>query len=341
MVLEISRGMAFDCRSVVLTLLGCLIGRSIIKRQFINMRRPLEIAFFFTAFAFFLVQSSWGASVVFNTEGATSWTVPAGVSSITVKAWGGGGGGGGGGASTAGAAGGGAGFAQATLNVTPGESLSIYVGDAGDRGRNSNSYTGGGGQGGGYSGVKRGSTQLIIAAGGGGGGGGDNASGTAAGAGGAGGGTSGGAGGPSDTAIGGGGGTPSAGGAAGGGTATGGSSLTGGIGGSDGNGGGAGGSGGTNAGGNGGQGTANRPGGGGGGAGKFGGGAVNKLTRERLQAQVGEADRPTQLALQQALLPGVAKMQAMTAIRITQTMQGKEAVQQARLAPGLESRGAW
>jgi type IV pilus assembly protein PilY1 len=255
-----------------MTLFGCLFDRSFIKRQFLSILRPIEIAFIFTAFFFCPVPSSWGASVVFNTEGSTLWTVPAGATSITVKAWGGGGGGGGAGEQMSGAAGGGAGFAQATLNVTPGESLSIYVGGAGDRGRNSNNRTGGGGQGGGYSGVKRGGTDLVIAAGGGGGGGGDNASGTPPGAGGAGGGTPGGAGGPSDTAAGGGGGTSSAGGAAGGGSATAGSSLTGGKGGSDGTGGGAGGSGGTNAGGNGGSGTAGRPGGGGGGAGKYGGG---------------------------------------------------------------------
>ena len=156
---EIYRGMAFDCSPVALALLGCLIGRSIIKRRFINILRPLEIAILFTTLSLFFVPSSWGVSVVFNTEGPTPWTVPAGVTSIIVKAWGGGGGGGGAGDKMSGAAGGGAGFAKATLNVTPGESLSIYVGGAGDCGGDDKKFTGGGGQGGGYSGVKRGSTQ--------------------------------------------------------------------------------------------------------------------------------------------------------------------------------------
>ena len=50
----------------------------------------------------------------------TSWTVPSGVTSITVKAWGAGGGGGGGTSSYAGGNGAGAGFALATFSVTPG-----------------------------------------------------------------------------------------------------------------------------------------------------------------------------------------------------------------------------
>ena len=165
--------MAFGRGPVVLALLGCLFGRRFNKRQFLGVLRPIKIAFLFTALAFFVVPSSWGASVVFDTAGSTSWTVPAGATGITVKAWGGGGGGGGGGTVMAGAAGGGAGFAQATLSVTPGESLTIFVGGAGDYGDGSSNYSGGGGQGGGYSGVKRGSTELVIAAGGGGGGGGD------------------------------------------------------------------------------------------------------------------------------------------------------------------------
>ena len=204
--------MTFGRGPVVLALLGCLFGRRFIERQFLSILRPIEIAFFFTVLAFFIVPFSWGASVVFNTEGSTSWTVPAGATNITVKAWGGGGGGGGAGNTMTGAAGGGAGFAQATLSVTSGESLTIYVGGGGDRGSNSN-YTGGGGQGGGYSGVKRGSTNLVIAAGGGGGGGGDNASGIAPGVGGVGGAITGGAGGNSNSAKGGGGGSSSAGGA--------------------------------------------------------------------------------------------------------------------------------
>ena len=106
----------------------------------------------------------------------TSWVVPTGVTSITVKAWGGGAGGGGGSDYYSGGTGAGAGFAQATLSVTAGETLSVRVGGGGGGG-NSGTNAGGGGGGGGYSGIYRSSTTLIIAAGGGGGGGAGNASG--------------------------------------------------------------------------------------------------------------------------------------------------------------------
>ena len=206
----------------------------------------------------------------------TSWTVPSGVTGITVKSWGAGGGGGGGNSSNAGGNGVGAGFAQATFSVTPGETLTLRVGGGGSGGTNDASYAGGGG-GGGYSGVFRSSTALIIAAGGGGGGGGGGSSngaydGTA---GGVGGGTTGGPG-VSTYGYGSGkGGTQSAGGAAGNGGGGAGSSLSGGQG-AQGNYpyGGAGGAGGTNGGGSGGAGDDyySLSGGGGGGAGYFGGG---------------------------------------------------------------------
>ena len=49
---EISRGMAFGRGPVVLTRIGCLFGRSFIKRQFLSILRPIEIAFLFTALLF-------------------------------------------------------------------------------------------------------------------------------------------------------------------------------------------------------------------------------------------------------------------------------------------------
>ncbi|MBN2367386.1 hypothetical protein JXC34_00075, partial [Candidatus Woesearchaeota archaeon] len=73
----------------------------------------------------------------FTSAGADTFTVPAGVTNITVKAWGGGGGGGGGGGNEAGANGAGAGFAQATISVTPGETLDIYIGGGGTGGEGS------------------------------------------------------------------------------------------------------------------------------------------------------------------------------------------------------------
>lgn len=154
---------------------------------------------------------------MFTSQGAATYTVPAGVTSITVKAWGGGGGGGGGGAGGFGGGGGGGGYATSTLSVTPGETLDLYVGAGGIGGTFSSggADAGGGGGGGGYSSLYRGSTLLTLAAGGGGGGGARAA--RTGGDGGAGGGSSGIAGtaGYTNNGNGGGGGTQVAGGAGG------------------------------------------------------------------------------------------------------------------------------
>jgi hypothetical protein len=93
---------------------------------------------------------------------ATPWVVPSTVTSIAVKGWGGAGGADGGDGVKAG---GGGGFAGATLTVTPGETLLIYIGGGGAR--SAKGYQGGGG--GGYTAIFRGSTALLIAPGGGGG----------------------------------------------------------------------------------------------------------------------------------------------------------------------------
>ena len=148
--------------------------------------------------------------------GDGTFVIPTGITSITVKTWGAGGGGGAGGTSGVGGAGGGGGFAQATLTVTPSETIDVTVGVGGGAGTFPGSFSGGGAGAGGRSAVERTGTPLLIASGGGGGGGGDNSSSTAGGAGGAGGDTTGGAtGGTSGAATGGGGGTSSAGGAGG------------------------------------------------------------------------------------------------------------------------------
>jgi hypothetical protein len=225
---------------------------------------------------------------LYNTQGAGTFVVPDDVNSITFKMWGGGGGGGGGSSVAAGAAGGGSGYVTATLSVTPGETLTTYVGGKGTGGTAGNATTsGGGGGGGGYSSIYRGATPLAIVGGGAGGGGGriTTASNTG-GAGGAGGGTTGvagtAAGGTSTANNGGGAGTPTTGGTAGtGGTnlGTNGSSLTGGGGGDGRNAAGADGSGaagGLASGGGGGSVvTLAYAGGGGGGAGYFGGAGGN------------------------------------------------------------------
>ena len=112
----------------------------------------------------------------YTSGGTSSFTVPAGVTSKADKAWGGGGGGGGGGSTGTGGAGGGGGFTTASLSVTPGDVLTIYVGGGGGGGSvtgNTSKRSGSGGGGGGYSAVYNSTTSsmLIVAAGGGGGGG--------------------------------------------------------------------------------------------------------------------------------------------------------------------------
>ncbi|MGI6137491.1 MAG: Ig-like domain-containing protein [Candidatus Hydrogenedentales bacterium] len=71
-------------------------------------------------------------SVVFDTAGADSFTVPDSVTSITVEVWGAGGSGGsrapGGGNNTALAGGGGGGYSRSTFSVTPGTDFDVYVG---------------------------------------------------------------------------------------------------------------------------------------------------------------------------------------------------------------------
>ena len=94
----------------------------------------------------------------FTVPGAYMWTVPAGVTTIQVVATGGGGGGG------AGSPGGNGGVVTATLNVSPGATLQLYVGGGGAVGTNF------GGAGGGSSNVNAGTANQIIAGGGGGGG---------------------------------------------------------------------------------------------------------------------------------------------------------------------------
>lgn len=220
------------------------------------------------------VTTSSTATQAFSYTGSNqSFVVPAGVNSLTVKLWGAGGG------AALSNAGGGGGFATGTLSVTPGETLTIVVGQGGMYGSNvdwaSASYGGGGasggvtgwsaGGGGGRSAIRRSTTELITAGGGGGGG-------AVTGTGGPAGGTSGGAGSDSVPNTGGGGGTQAAGGTAGSNGAQAGSSLTGGQGGTDGTWPGGGGGGGYFGGGGGGSGS------GGGGGSSYTGGVTGGST---------------------------------------------------------------
>lgn len=95
----------------------------------------------------------------------TSWTCPAGVTSVTVECWGGGGGGGGNTSNTecGGGGGGGGAYAKKTVAVTPGNSYAYAIGQGGtgvaasdgnpggDTGWNSNEVMAKGGSGGGRS----------------------------------------------------------------------------------------------------------------------------------------------------------------------------------------------
>lgn len=113
---------------------------------------------------------------VFNfTKADQSFVVPAGVTSIWVKLWGAGGGSWN---AQQGGPGGGGGFALAKLAVTPGETLTVIVGERGeDSFAQTMIYGGGGhggffaGNGGGRSAVRRGANELATAAAGGGAGG--------------------------------------------------------------------------------------------------------------------------------------------------------------------------
>lgn len=104
---------------------------------------------------------------VFSTVGSTSFTVPDNVHYISAVCVGGGGGSCSGHPSSARGAGAGGDLVYGTISVTPGETLTIVVGDGGTGAAYSSSTTGGHG---GSSGVKRGSSFLLRAKGGKGGG---------------------------------------------------------------------------------------------------------------------------------------------------------------------------
>ena len=102
------------------------------------------------------------ATILFAYTGAdVNWTVPPGVSTATIIAWGAGGGGG-----SSGGYGGGGGYISGDISVTAGETLVVKVGGAGVHNTGTN-YTGVG-NGGGGTGIYRSGTVLAIAGAGGG-----------------------------------------------------------------------------------------------------------------------------------------------------------------------------
>ncbi|WP_044117959.1 T9SS type A sorting domain-containing protein [Alkaliflexus imshenetskii] len=114
-------------------------------------KRYYVASLFFTLFAVFAMPSlmvGQGDMKVetFTTPGNGTWTVPAGVTQITVEAWGGGGGGGGSNSNNnGGSGGGGGGYATYTITVTPGQSIPYTVGAGGSGGAANNSFAGNGG----------------------------------------------------------------------------------------------------------------------------------------------------------------------------------------------------
>ena len=113
------------------------------------------------------VQVSCLYQVVFNTPGATTWQIPAGVTSINIVTTGAGGGGSTGTTAGWGSYGGQGAVVTTSLSVTPGDTLTIDVGGGGTGGASGDGISGGGG---GSSGINAGTPDQIVAGGGGGGG---------------------------------------------------------------------------------------------------------------------------------------------------------------------------
>lgn len=78
-----------------------------------------------------VLAASLGEVISFDTVGANSWTVPAGVNSVKIKVWGAGGAGGNESSGFAGQGGGAGGYAMDTVSVTAGSSYTITVGAGG------------------------------------------------------------------------------------------------------------------------------------------------------------------------------------------------------------------
>ncbi len=97
-----------------------------------------------------LQPSSSGPTIAtYSSAGIFTWTAPAGVTNVTVEAWGGGGGGGGGSTNEGGGGGGGGAYSTSTVSVTPGIGYSMVVGFGGGIGAYGGASAGGtGGNGG-------------------------------------------------------------------------------------------------------------------------------------------------------------------------------------------------
>ena len=105
--------------------------------KYLSNPTSIKLSFLFLFLSLFVSFTSAEQKVkVITTPGAGTWTVPSGVTSITVECWGGGGAGGGGlwvsGTKAAfGGGGSGGGYAKTVLSVVPGTTYDIYVGEGG------------------------------------------------------------------------------------------------------------------------------------------------------------------------------------------------------------------
>ncbi|MBI4085993.1 MAG: fibronectin type III domain-containing protein [Candidatus Liptonbacteria bacterium] len=97
------------------------------RRCKFNLFRALVLLFFVYGGIFYGVPDAHAIVETFNSS--VTWTAPAGVTSVTVEAWGGGGAGGVSGAGGTGAGGGA--YSKATVTVTPGQNYSLTVGAGG------------------------------------------------------------------------------------------------------------------------------------------------------------------------------------------------------------------
>lgn len=148
-----------------------------INQFHLNMKLFLLKSTSFFSFLFIAVLASAQVTNVYTT--ATTWTIPSGVSSISIKVYGGGGGTGGQdcGAGCSNAAAGQVGYVVASYAVSTGNSIGIYPGGKGTNGSNNVTNTGGGAGGAdtyapaNYNGGKGGDAGNTGASGGGGGGG--------------------------------------------------------------------------------------------------------------------------------------------------------------------------
>ena len=91
---------------------------------------------FYSLYVTYTPTAGQSVTEYFIANGTYSWTAPVGVTSISVKAWGGGGAGFGYDSATGGAGGGGGAYATSTVAVTPTTSYNVVVGKGGTSGAN-------------------------------------------------------------------------------------------------------------------------------------------------------------------------------------------------------------